>query len=282
MKLEYIIYFILIVTILLIVIYSILALNIMEPFISSIIVFKNNIYDKIYEIIYINLENEPKRKKRIEKYIKKYFPDKKFRRFNAINKESIHNEENIHVWKNKVKDYRHGNGDLSFKFSGVIGCYMSHYNVMKYINKKYKQKYFTENKIPLILEDDCKFGIRTIKFLKSTKFNINIPEDWKILKPIRDVLHEEDKINDVFYHCYRNQDDQDCRCYFGGEFLIVNPSHVNEILNILDKYNKVYDIDVIYRKMVPNIYCFKNGYIFTDNYNSSERAPEILAQIKVN
>src|SRR5579872_7412379 len=107
------------------------------------------ILDKIEAIIYINLANAVKRRKRIHKFARTYFPGVKIYRFNAVDRKTIYDENNYKVWDNNLEEYlTYPGGAFNKKHSGTIGCYMSHYNVIKYIMEQYGKT----DKVVLVLE----------------------------------------------------------------------------------------------------------------------------------
>lgn len=235
------------------------------------------IYEDIIEIIYINLDNAVKRKIRINNMIRQFFPDKLITRFTAVNRDTIYDKENLIIWQDRIQRQFRINNDQSQEFdkknSGIIGCYMSHYNILKYINDKYHKDDDNDNDndhIILILEDDCIINNDTIMMLKSEEFNNNLPKDWAVLRPISQQCDEKDRINDLFYNSSISKQTH-YKYYMGTFFNIINTKNMKTYINKLDKL-AVGNYDVISRK-VSDTYYFKCDNITSDNYDGSERIP---------
>src|SRR5579872_4725467 len=114
--------------------------------------------DRIVEIVYINMEVAVGRRERLKKYIKNYAPNVKITKYNAVDRKTIYSDDNYKVWNNKTKQYLNNlDGSFNKMYSGVVGCYMSHYNVLKYIIRNYCNSLQIDvtDKVVLVLEDDC-------------------------------------------------------------------------------------------------------------------------------
>ncbi len=121
-----------------------------------------NLKLKDLNIVYINLDRRPERKKNIESELKRL--GLKGTRISAVDGQSLTAEEKDYWMDRKNFNTLTRNEDRVF---GRVGCYLSHLKAMKYA---------LDNNIDklLILEDDCRF------LTQHSSVNIRIPANTDI------------------------------------------------------------------------------------------------------
>jgi GR25 family glycosyltransferase involved in LPS biosynthesis len=217
--------------------------------------FKNNYNIKV---IYINLEKDKDRNKKMIKTLKEN--NIKYYRKNAVygknlNINNIDNRiiDSIGLEDIKNKNYKFG---LSLTMGG-IGCAISHYEIIKNISedKDNNNKY-------IILEDDINFQKNLIsniqKVLKSA------PNNWDIIYigygPISDD-YKNKKINYNFYKTNR---------VHGTFGYILNKKGAKKILNLFPiKYQIDTALYLASRNNKINSYIYKPQLIFHYDYSST-------------
>ena len=125
--------------------------------------------------VYINLKERKEKNNHMIKMLESL--NLEYERFNAIKPKksnTINIEDRI---VERVKKYL--NNDKKIKRGlGILGCYLSHFNVLKkYINCNYKYL--------CVLEDDVKITEKTLKLVnKNIDFLNNQNIDWDILRSV--------------------------------------------------------------------------------------------------
>lgn len=228
------------------------------------------LYDKIDEIIYINLDRDVERRNRLVALLGKYFPDKRVTRMSAVGAVDIFDSRHIGVWSDRCRYLHDRAGKFDKKFSGVIGCYLSHYYALQYV----RDKYAGQDKFVLILEDDCTFNDNIDSVFKSEFFFENIPELFYSIRPIIRNYHERDRINDVFYESSINGRYKyvDPTYYFSTILEVVNAKYINEFIGRIDA-GYVHDFDGC-TVSIPHVLFFKHdNSIGDDSLGGSRTRP---------
>ena len=151
---------------------------------------------------------------------------------------------------------------------GTLGCYMSHYLLLKKIYSEH-----SDLKTALILEDDVKIHAKTIESVK-WMMDHDLPEDWDIIRSTWSSSQHLSPIN--YCHPLSNFFEPemlkrflprmmnikyDCRAccpvmntfYGGTHFQIINISSIPKIIEYLDS-EALLPIDALYTTHAINVY----------------------------
>jgi hypothetical protein len=202
--------------------------------------------EKKLKFYVINLENEKKKYFNIlnEYNNKLKLYDNNLYRFNAIKpKKSTIFKSNIIDIK-KFWNFRSLNNKNDLKYCiGASGCKLSHYNLLKYI-----QKNGEDDKYHIVLEDDCLFLgddfhkkiYDTLNFFENEKINFNI-------------LYLGCNFNNdkEFYVVKKDLLKCNLGCGMTTHAMIFKKSNISKILNIIE--NSKEEIDRVYSK-IPDRY----------------------------
>jgi len=216
----------------------------------------NSFYNKIDCIYYINLEHRPQRNIYIKNLLTKYFSDKKIIRINGINNtlDSFNNYKNKNF--NRIHVQYIDNNKLAKP--GMLGCYLSHYFILKKISNDIKKTSYKKYKYFLVFEDDCVFDQSFINFLKND-INDYLPYQWKLLRPNFGKESTDDAINKYFYNSYKRykiDKFNGWNYYWGTHMNIYNGRYIDEIINLLDN-TYIADIDNLFNKTLDMSFTFK-------------------------
>ena len=210
--------------------------------------------------VYINLEFRKKKNIYMNKLLNSL--KLKFERFNAVRPTL----DEIKLLKNK---HPYFNLSLSKQINhqqiiGVIGCYLSHLNVLK----KYK---LIESKYLVVLEDDVYFDSNSLKKLDKFLEYLDNNEDWDILRLIWNQhvnqliyanksfdnikLLKFDSVNkdSIFYTDEKKKN----FCTGGTHFQVINTKKIQKIINYLDK-DWIYHIDSLLSNNILNIFAISS------------------------
>jgi GR25 family glycosyltransferase involved in LPS biosynthesis len=217
-----------------------------------------------YSYIYINLEYHEKRMEHMENLLKKL--QLPYKRFNAISPllDDVKNNKKLNK---RVIEYLKNKSTIS-RGLGIIGCYLSHYNVLLE-TCNYNNKYIC------ILEDDLNFDHVTLLNIDKIISFLDKNYDWDMFRIIRDKfdlgIHcKEQKhiINNIPFYKFETPHYQSI--YNNGKnnsinggtyFQIINRKNVPKIINYLNRED-LYNIDSIYSTNQLNIF-----YSFNKNFN---------------
>jgi GR25 family glycosyltransferase involved in LPS biosynthesis len=149
---------------------------------------------KIDRIFFINLDEDKVRRHRVESMLDCI--NLPHTRFPAIKLKNQDVETDVHLRSvqeksmlNEITELFHeevARDPLQYHL-GTLGCYMSHYKLLKSIHED-----FSDQKIVLIIEDDCFFDQKSIHLAESVIDSL--PSDWDILRSTWSATNECRKI----------------------------------------------------------------------------------------
>src|ERR1700747_2499807 len=197
-----------------------------------------------YNIFYINLDERIDRNEHMQKQFSK-------QNINAIRYSAF--KPNLNLPKYNLK-------------ASALGCFLSHYNIIKQAIKNNDQK------LLIIFEDDIiildKFNDRLQSVL------LNLPEDWDFcyLSFAHYINHTFDsRLEKVVYKtqndAYQFINDVIVKFKFPlcTHSYMINPKSLTKIINYLD--NNIMDLDISYILMQNNninVYCAVNNLTYQD------------------
>lgn len=226
-------------------------------------------YKKLdYKIIYINLQERTDRKEIMEKFYKKNnIPVERYEArkidLNIFKQDHPHLEISPLVLNKTNKKW----------VNGTLGCYDSHYNILKNFKDNKEFKYL------IVLEDDCTISEASIdhclNFLK-TKDYIDILRIncWKPI-PKNPFKFTQSTKNSKFK--------RDNLYYFDGgtHCCIYHVKNIKKVLNFLDN-EYVFHIDAVFSTNVINSYVYKIAEKIKYKSFSSIQGPENLTNNPTN
>lgn len=222
------------------------------------------IYIMDYSYIYINLEYHKERKEHMENMLKiQQIP---YTRFNAISP-TFDDVNSIKNLNKRVIEYLNNKSTIS-RGLGIIGCYLSHYNVLLE-TYNYNQKYIC------VLEDDLNFDHITLLSIDKIVSFLDKNYDWDMFRIIRDKFNRDSHykkpkhiVNNIPFHkfetphyqsIYNNGNNNSING--GTYFQIINRKNIPKIIDYLQRED-VYNIDSIYSTDQLNVF-----YSFNKNFN---------------
>jgi GR25 family glycosyltransferase involved in LPS biosynthesis len=218
---------------------------------------KINYLSLLGKIYYINMDNRTDRKKYVENHLNQLWIP--YERFSAFAPDL----NNFDKLKEEYPQINFGFINRRFKNNswtkGTIGCFMSHYLLMK---KIYQEESEEPKKYYLILEDDC---IPTLEHLKGAlEFAEHFP-DLDILR-INSFLKEiqQNSINGwkINYNhnllSTENKEKNLIKFDGGTHFVMIKYTSIPKILNFLEKH-ELFFIDGMYNTRELNSYWYQYG-----------------------
>jgi len=211
------------------------------------------------KVIYINLEKDKDRNKKMIKLLKEN--NINYKRKNAIYGKNlnINNLNNKIIDKTGLEDIKNKNYKYGLSLTmGGIGCAISHYEVIKNISEQDNENIY------IILEDDVNFKEKENLISNIQTVLKNAPNNWDIIYigygPISDE-YKNKKINENFYETNR----------IHGTFgYIVNKKGARKILNIFPiKYQIDTSLYLASRNKKINSYIYKPQLIFHYDYSTT-------------
>jgi glycosyl transferase family 25 len=206
--------------------------------------------------VYINLKYRVEKKRYMNNMLKSL--NLRFERFEAIRPTLI---ESIKMDRlvPRVREYLSNKNKIE-RGLGLIGCYLSHLNVLK----KYRN---INSKYICVLEDDVVFDRSSIKQINKIinnfdKKNIN----WDIIRSVKHFnnLDKSRLLNNIIYkfnlpnHQGITAKDKLSNNFCGGtHFQLINVKNIEKIITYLNREN-IYNIDSIYSTNELNIYAVKD------------------------
>jgi GR25 family glycosyltransferase involved in LPS biosynthesis len=234
----------------------------------------NNNNNKLRMTAYII--NMDKNKERWNKVIQNYnnsdMTELKLQRYQAIVGKDVYVKnwlstdavvELEQVERNKYRLYHY---QLTF---GGIGCFLSHYNVMKKLIDD------TDNDYYIIMEDDIVFEPNTLNIIKQSI--LNAPSDWDMLLYgyIRTVENKK----------YSNAQFMNLNAFWGTQGYIVSKKGAKTFIDDVDANKIDGQIDAYLSRMIQqgkiNIYAYKNKPIRTFD-TISDIQNQIILQDNIN
>jgi len=232
----------------------------------------------IDHIYYINLKHRENKKIFMEHQLSNI--NIPYSRFEAVEptEESIKEGGKYHSFYKRNKFYEAkvciGESYISSNYYyGTLGCYLSHYFLLKEIAKSSFSNV-------LVLEDDCGLSSdKTLTEIQNALCDSLIPDDWDIVRSVWSSKKELNKINychplslkfkkthtcdllkDV-YEKYSNNITQNPiihSLYGGTHFQLINKQSAQKIINYLDS-DVILPIDAMYTTDAVNVYHAKFG-----------------------
>jgi GR25 family glycosyltransferase involved in LPS biosynthesis len=213
--------------------------------------------------VYINLKHRDEKNEHKIKLLKLLRVE--FERFEAIKpdiNDSICCSDRI---TNRIRGYLSNEIKIP-RGIGVIGCYLSHLNVLK----KYKN---IKNKYLCVLEDDVLFTNKSLKRINNVIEYLDSQKlDWDMLRSLwtQAVPNEgicEIILKDIELYKFNLPNIQSvynkgnkCHTICGGtHFQIINMKNIEKIINYMER-EYIYNIDSIYSTNELNV------YVCTDNF----------------
>ena len=200
---------------------------------------KQIIYDNIESLIYINLDERKDRNQLMQKYFQEFFPGKKIERFSAMTPDKAKNYEFI---KSRLNGISWAN-----IHPGIIGCYCSHYLILKQLLEKYKNKEKTKPEYVIVFEDDTHVNEKFIETIKKP-----LPfEDWNIIMGINPSA----KVNKKDYELY-DKNKKYPEKIMGSNIMIYNLNNIQKIYETFyDSFKDVIiDFDMAIYQIIEKIY----------------------------
>jgi GR25 family glycosyltransferase involved in LPS biosynthesis len=207
---------------------------------------------RIAEIVYINLDSRIDRRQHTEAQLKQF--DIPFERFSAVapNVEDLVSPVGIyHAYFSRsvprIQNYLF-NEEQSNRGKGVLGCYISHYEILR--SKQNCDHIF------MILEDDVHFTSQLLSILQNYIVNYFATVDWDMIRIIWSDEYQDKKrgLQPVCDRIFKF-DNAHAESKFsvhgghhiwgGSHFQIVNKGKALKILRYMDRDN-VYAIDSVY------------------------------------
>jgi GR25 family glycosyltransferase involved in LPS biosynthesis len=223
--------------------------------------FDPNINKKL-KVYYINLDKNEDRRKLIENYYSKtnmhgVIPLERFSavRGDSLNIENLLTKEAVEELKQtEMRGYRTKHYQLT---RGAIGCYVSHYKLMKLLKEDPVYDYY------LIFEDDA--IIHPSIHSSIEKFMKNAPKEWDILLLGTHRLQGE-KVNEMFTQVSR---------FWGMAGYIINKKGVLKFEAETDKISMQIDSYLAYlsQQQKMNIYAVNPQLVLTPNNVSTIQMP---------
>lgn len=258
---------------------SVICIFIICIIISVIIVFSNrkegyvNINTPRISAYIINMDKNIERLNQVTaNYNNSDMTELKMQRYSAI----VGKDVNVNDWmtpyaiveleqveRNKYRLYHY---QLTM---GGIGCFLSHYNLMKQLIDDHDNDYF------MIMEDDIIFAPNTYNVIKQTI--MNAPPDWDMILYgyIRTVENTK----------YSNTQFMKLNAFWGLQGYIINKKGAKKIVDEVDANKIDGQADAYLSRMIQqgkiNIYAYKNRPIRT--YDSiSDIQNQIILQPNIN
>tara|TARA_B100001027_G_C16264541_1_gene331247 strand:- start:2376 stop:3065 length:690 start_codon:yes stop_codon:yes gene_type:complete len=206
--------------------------------------------------VYINLKYRVEKKRYMNNMLKSL--NLRFERFEAI-RPTLSEAIKMDRLVPRVREYL-SNKNKIVRGLGLIGCYLSHLNVLK----KYRN---INSKYICVLEDDVVFDRSSIKQINKIinnfdKKNIN----WDIIRSVKHFnnLDKSRLLNNKIYkfnlpnHQGITAKDKLSNNFCGGtHFQLINVKNIEKIITYLNREN-IYNIDSIYSTNELNIYAVKD------------------------
>ncbi len=183
-----------------------------------------------FDFAYINLDERTDRKMHIEKLWKHFnLPISRFSAYRFMDKSADPFNE---ILKRGLEPYML-NKDGSYSRSGAIGCYTSHYFLIKnWDNLAGKYLFYFEDDIQI---KGFHFFTTVLKGIQS------LPKDWDIiLVDSAGDFKAEEKIGDNVYFPHDT-----FPYYYGAHAVVINPEKKEKIIHALDTH-PVRDIDNLF------------------------------------
>ena len=215
--------------------------------------------------VYINLKERSAKSVYISNLLKSL--NLKYERFDAIR--PTHSQAlQVDKITPRIKQYLHNEIQIP-RALGVIGCYLSHLNVLE----KYRN---INSKYLCVLEDDVKFDDSSLKLVNETiDFLNNQNIDWDILRSVwnntfKSLKKKEEiitisksniyKFNSPNWQGISSTNRLNNEFCGGTHFQIINIKNIEKIINYLNREN-IYNIDSIYSTNEINIYAVEDKYL---------------------
>lgn len=224
---------------------------------------QKTIFNQIEKIYYINLAKDKRRNKKISQLLSRAFPSIDATRFNAIDKNSLDSYKDI--WQNRIANWwlqEEKNSSKTLKKPGGLGCYLSHYIILKEIQKYIRSHPEKKTKIFMVLEDDCVWGKKYMAFIKDPKVYAELPADWNILRPVQGRVIGEHRENNLYnveksigHYETKKPGVKQWEFYYGTYMVIYNGHSIDHIIEQIDS-KPIYDIDVLLSNSLKGNYAF--------------------------
>lgn len=228
-----------------------------------------NFYDSIDSIYYINLSDRPEKNKSISGRLKQYFGDKNIVRFNAVSKHTVEQYRPLFE-KKLIRDSEYLGPDNEILLPGVIACYLSHFLVLKEIQKKIEQKPELRECYFPVFEDDTFFDHQLPDLLKNMQKYL--PGDWTIIHGLNEkstIFEEQEKHKKNEYLC--SIAGLSFPLVFGNNLLIYNSRKIDYIIKKIEDNPILFDYDGLLYSLFDNLYCLKKGYVSSCDQTSDTR-----------
>ncbi|MBN2737510.1 MAG: glycosyltransferase family 25 protein [Spirochaetales bacterium] len=219
---------------------------------------QSSFYDKISCIYYINLPERIDRKQHILTLLTQYFPDKKITRMKAISSKNLEQYKQFYDTR-LLDDYRYFNTKKELVIPGIIGCFLSHFFLLKKIQYSL-QKQNDGDHFFLVFEDDTCFDSELIDKLKILEEYL--PHDWTVifgLNPESKIFENQEQYSYNKYLC--KIDNARAPFAFGNNLLIYNPKKINLLVEQMENSLHIWDYDMMLLYYNTGLYCFKKGVI---------------------
>jgi GR25 family glycosyltransferase involved in LPS biosynthesis len=237
------------------------------------------------QILYINLEDAPRRRERCETMLPIWFDQRPVLRFNAVNRTEVMQENYRQSWTGRLdhhmrrtpKDPKDPHfGDLHPSRRGTLACYFSHLAAWT--------QAAASGKVTLVTEDDIFVGDigRLMESFSDPRFWGELPEDWAILRPNIRLTKSEDRIGTspwfrptpIVRHPQNPEVDLNnidiWQYYFSCSFNIVHPERVSKVLEAMANF-AVGDVDQE-SCQAPGVYFFDcDKSVIGDNFAETVR-----------
>jgi len=200
------------------------------------------------KVIYINLNARKDRKKQFEKFYKNTKIN--YERFPAV-------QTTLEKFKNKNPHLNLYHFSRSFRnckeswINGTLGCYSSHYEILKKYNNNNKFKYL------VVLEDDCIISEDNLKYClhylqDNPKIDVLRVNNWD-----KNFYKKKEPFNFNFKNKYSRFAGKSKSYCDGGTHICIY--HINRIQNVLDYMNieYVYQIDALFSTNEINNWCIR-------------------------
>lgn len=229
---------------------------------------------QLERILYINLETDRERKRRLEAQLRRHFAEVAVERIEAVSPSEL--PEHVDFFGDRLGD-RERPVDGRYPFPGTLACFLSHRRALQTIEENWRQSGCRTGAAYLVLEDDCVFD-RTVPRLIADRIDSQLPGGWKAVKHSLGYRRRDDRVNrmlsDLSGARFLNWE-----YYWGTHFVIYDAAAVAEIIEKTDTL-EIGSYDGWLRDNVEGVYTFarrvhiKQSQLGGSNTDPNFRGPE--------